>query len=243
MKAVILAGGFARRMGRLGIRTPKALLPIAGRPVIEHILERMQGLGIDKVFVSTNKRFEQEFSDWAAKTAAGLVIELVVEPAMEEGQKLGSIGGLQFLIEQKSIEEDILVVNGDNLFGSGLEGFISFYKAKKAFTFGVYDTRSIDEAQKMGVVLSDQSGQVMDFEEKPENPKSTLVSTGIYLFPRETLPLIKQYTDEGNSTDRMGDFLAWLMKRQALFSFRFDGIWFDIGSPETYGMAQMLFKA
>lgn len=238
MKALILAGGFARRMGGLGEGRPKALLGVAGKPVIEHILDKTEKLaGISDVSISTNKRFEGHFVEWMEKPPSKSGIRLIVEPHMEEGQKLGSIGALQFFIEREKINEDLLVINGDNLFGFSLRDLLDFYSEKKGFVFGVYDTKSIEEARKMGVVLSDQNGNVMDFEEKPERPKSTRVSTGIYVFPKEVLPLIKQYIDEGNNPDRMGDFLAWLMKRQEIYAFVFKEPWFDIGTPDTYRKA------
>jgi len=238
MKAVILAGGFAKRLGELGKNMPKALLPVADTPIIEHILRMIEPITqIDQIFISTNKRFEEHFKQWL-NGIDNSKIDLIVEPAMEEGQKLGSIGALQFLIEQKNIDDDLLVINGDNMFDLNLRDFINFYNERGSFSFCVYDTHNINEARKMGVVLLDQNDVVMDFEEKPENPKSTKVSTGIYIFPRNNLPMIKQYIDEGNTPDRPGDLLIWMMKKQKLNAFSFEGKWFDIGSTETYEQAQ-----
>jgi len=243
MKILILAGGFAKRMGEIAEKTPKALLEIGGKPVIEHILEKIATLdNVDEVFVSTNKKFEESFREWIGASNQGLNIDLVVEPVLDEGKKLGSIGALQYFIEKKHIDEDLFIINGDNIFRFDLSKLIKFYNEKRTFVFGVYNTRNINEAKKMGVVLSDQNGVVMDFEEKPENPKSTTVSTGIYMFPKALLPLIKQYLDEGNSPDRMGDLLIWLMKKQALHAFVFNEQWYDIGTEETYRLADKEFS-
>jgi len=240
MKVLVLAGGFARRMGKLGENTPKALLPVAGRPVIEHILDRVQPLSdAVKVSISTNKKFEKHFSGWLSGLDKD--VDLFVEPATKEGQKLGSIGALDFFVKQKGVEDDLLVINGDNLFEFRLDELVDFFKRKGTLVFGAYDTQSIDEARKMGVVQSDHGGLVLDFEEKPEKPKSTTVSTGIYLFPKGSLPLISQYISEGNSPDRMGDLLIWLKQRQPIHTFTFSGRWFDIGSPETYRKADEEF--
>jgi glucose-1-phosphate thymidylyltransferase len=242
MKVLILAGGFAKRMGELGQNTPKSLLSVAGKPVIEHILEKIDSLdGISGVTISTNKKFEEVFGKWFEGFQTSLSIDLIVEPALSEGQKLGSIGALKFFVDQKQIDEDLLVINGDNLFEFNLKNFVDFFKEKKTFVNGVYDTKSIDEARKLGVVLSDQDGKVMDFEEKPENPKSTTISTGIYVFPRATVQKINQYIEDGNSPDRMGDLLIWLMKQQSLHAFVFNEQWFDIGSPDTYMKAEKEF--
>jgi len=242
MKVLILAGGFAKRLGDIGKNTPKALLTVSGKPVIEHILERLEPLAdVDGVFVSTNKRFEEDFVSWTRGLRSPFDINLVIEPAMEEGQKLGSIGALQFFIEHAAIDDDLLVINGDNLFEFDMPAFVAFYREKGGFTFGVYDTKDPEEAKKMGVVLTDSTGRVVDFEEKPEHPKTTQVSTGIYAFPSRALPLIKEYISEGNSPDRLGDFLIWLMGRQPIYAFAFEGKWFDIGTPETYRLADEEF--
>jgi glucose-1-phosphate thymidylyltransferase len=241
MRVLILAGGFAKRMGDLGRNVPKSLLEVAGRPVIEHILDKIDQLdSVTGITVSTNKKFKDNFSEWLKDRDSGDTgskIDLLVEPAMEEGQKLGSIGALKFFVDQSQIEDDLLVINGDNLFEFNLRNFMDYYKEKSTIINGVFDTKSISEAQKLGVVLSDQNGLVMDFEEKPEKPKSTTVSTGIYLFPKSNVPLIRQYIEEGNSPDRMGDLLIWMMKSRPIHAFVFSEPWFDIGSPETYRKA------
>jgi glucose-1-phosphate thymidylyltransferase len=238
MKALILAGGFATRMGELGKDTPKPLLPVAGRAVIEHIIEKIEPLaGISEVFVSTNKKFEGHFTEWMKQQQGRLKLELVVEPAAGEGKKLGSMGALDFFINDRKIDDDLLVINGDNIFEDELGRFLDFCERKGAFVFGVHDTKSIEESRKMGVVLMDGKGRVTDFEEKPENPKSTLVSTGIYVIPRRLLRMVGQYVKEGNSTDRFGDFLIWLMGSHTLYALPFEGRWFDIGTPDTYRAA------
>lgn len=242
MKALILAGGFATRMGEFGKDLPKPLLPVAGRPVIEHILEKIEPLAvIGDVFISTNKKFEGHFSEWMSRLSTRLNTKLVVEPIMEEGQKLGSVGALNFFIKENKIDEDLLIINGDNLFKSGLNECLEFYGKRGTFVFGVYDTGSIDEARKLGVVICDQNRRVIDFEEKPKNPKGTQVSTGIYIMPRSVIPMIRNYIKEGNSADRMGDFLAWLMKRHEMHAFAISDKWFDIGTPDTYKKAKEEF--
>lgn len=244
MKVLILAGGFAKRMGKLGENTPKSLLPIAGKPVIEHILDKIRLLdNVTSISVSTNKKFEEHFNSWINESNSKNNIDLLVEPAMDEGQKLGSIGAVNYFVNQEHVDEDLLVINGDNLFEFDLAKFMNFQNERGTFAFGVYDTKSIDEARKLGVVLSDQNGLVMDFEEKPANPKSTTVSTGIYFFPKNVVPQIKQYIDEGNSADRMGDLLIWIRKSQDIHAFVFSEPWFDIGSPDTYKQAEEKFHA
>jgi glucose-1-phosphate thymidylyltransferase len=237
-----MCGGFAKRMAPIANGTPKALLPVAGKPVIQYIIDRLGPIGeVEKILISTNKRFEGQFRDFLSGCKPCKGMELVVEPALSEGEKLGSIGALRFLIERGGIDDDLMVINGDNLFKFGLRGFVDFYKARGGTVVGVYDVRKIDEAKKLGIVEIDKSKRIVGFEEKPEKPKSTLASTGIYIYPKNILKLILEYLKQGNSPDAPGYFLAWLYRRQPVYGFVFREQWFDIGSPETYREAEMGF--
>jgi glucose-1-phosphate thymidylyltransferase len=242
MKILILAGGFAKRMGKLGENTQKSMLPVAGKPVIEHILESIERTGASEVFVSTNKRFEGNFQNLISRWEPRIRVNLIVEPSMEEGQKLGSVGALDFFIKTMAVDDDIFEINGDNIFRSDLSKLMDFHQEKGTLVFGVYDTKSIEEARKMGVVSCDCTGKILDFQEKPENPKGTLVSTGIYIFPKALIPAVGDYITEGNNKDRMGDFLAWLMGRHNLHAIEIGDRWFDIGTPETYRRAEEEFR-
>jgi glucose-1-phosphate thymidylyltransferase len=243
MKAVILAGGFAKRLGALAENTPKPLLPIAGKPVIEYILRKIEAIkDIDMIYIQTNKKFEMHFSEELKKIKTKKEIKLVIEPAMEEREKIGAIGAWEFLIRKENINDDLLSVSGDNLFEFNLKKFIDFYKEKGTVVIGLYDVGRIEEARKLGIAQIDKNNRIIGFEEKPENPKSTLASTGIYIYPKEKLKLILKYLSEGNNPDAPGYFLMWLYKRETVHGFTFSEKWFDIGSIETYEEANRYYE-
>jgi len=242
MKCVLLCGGFAKRMKSLAENKPKALLPVAGKPVLQYILEKVELLDdVNKIFISTNKKFEGQFRNFLNIYRSEKKIILVVEPALSESEKLGSIGALRFLIEREKVDDDLFVINGDNLFEFSLERFMDFYKTKRSTLVGLYDVKTIEEAKKFGVVEIDENGRITGFEEKPENPKSTLASTGIYIYPKNVIKLILEYLAEGNNPDATGYFLAWLYKKQPVYGLVFRERWFDIGSPEIYRKADRKF--
>ena len=235
MDCVILCGGFARRMWPLTRERPKALLEVRGRPVLEHIMERLEGLeDIERVFISVNKRFENNFRTWLGKYSPKKHVELVVEPSLSEGEKLGSIGAWNFLIREKNLDGELLSISGDNLFDFDLRPLLDFYGNVGETVIGVFDVRELEEAGKFGIVELDKEKRLVGFEEKPEKPKGTLASTGIYIFPGEILKMILQYLEEGNSPDKAGFFLEWLYKVRPVFGFLFKGEWVDIGSLEAY---------
>jgi len=239
MKAVILAGGYAKRMWPLTKNTPKALLPIKGRPIIEYIIEKINAIeDIDKIFLSTNQKFENAFFNWKERYKSLKPIELVVEPSVSEYEKLGSVGALEFVINKKDIDDDLLIIAGDNLFEFDLLKFVDFYREKNSIILGVYDIKKFEDGKRFGVIELDRKEKITGFEEKPEKPKSTLISTAIYIIPKELLSLIKEYRESGKHLDKFGHFIEWLLKKREIFGFVFEEKWFDIGSFEAYKKAE-----
>lgn len=239
MDAVILVGGFARRMGALTAQFPKCLLEVAGKPIIQHTIEKLeQEKDIGRIFLSSNHRFLSHFAGFVDSHSFALPIRMVVENSRSESEKLGSVGALQFLLEQEEITGDLLVIGGDNLFRFPLAGFLAFYRQHRRPLIGLYDIGSRQEAQKFGVVSLDRAGRITAFVEKPARPASTLVSTAIYLLPQKSLPLIRHYIAGGNNPDALGYFISWLHRREHVMGYVFRDQWFDIGSVETYEQAK-----
>lgn len=240
MDAVVLCGGFAKRMWPLTRDTPKTLLQVMGRPVMEHIMEKLEGMDeIERIFISINRRFRDQFISWFMDYPTEKHVELVVEPSLSEGEKLGSIGAWEFLIREKKLGGDLLSVSGDNFFDFDLKSFLEFQKRVGGTAVGIYDVMDVEVARKkLGIVELDSNNKIVGFEEKPENPKGTLASTGIYMFPGEVLKLVLKYLEEGNSPDKAGMFLKWLYKIKPVYGFIFQGEWVDIGNMETYQRLQ-----
>lgn len=190
MDALVLCGGFATRLEPITFFIPKPLLPVGGRPIIDYIVDDMVDIGVDSLIFSTNRKFADQFEYWinhrkAAKLEGGS-IKLVVEPSVHNGEKFGAIKGINYTIDKAGINNDLLVVAGDNFYTFSLAELVSHFNKYRVPTVALYDVKSLEEAKKLGVV-SVQGDKVVSFEEKPEKPKSTLISTGIYIFPKEML--------------------------------------------------------
>jgi len=238
MKALILAGGFAKRMWPLTRDKPKCLLPVKGKPILEHVLKKIEPLeAVDQVFISTNSKFEKQFADFLQHYRSAKPVKLVVEPANLEKEKLGAVKGIDWAIQQEKIKDPLLVINGDNLFDSGLFGILMLYKKKKSPVVGLYDVKDRELAKKLGIAETDSDSRISGFEEKPEEPKSTLASTGIYVFTFPSLEKISEYL-KTNPGDRTGDFIKWLSQQERVYAYVLQGKWFDIGSIEEYERAE-----
>ncbi|MEM7819526.1 MAG: nucleotidyltransferase family protein [Candidatus Aenigmatarchaeota archaeon] len=243
MKAIVLAGGFAKRLWPLTKEQAKPLIDIGGKPVINYLIEKLLKLKeIDKIFISTNKKFEQDFIRWKEKY--NFNIKLVVEESRCEEEKLGAIGSINFLINKENINDDIIIVNGDNLFDEKFDfsDVINFFKEKNAPIVCGFDVKTKERARLFGTIIFDKNKKVIDFIEKPEKPKTTFISMGCYLFPKNYLNLFSIYLNEGNSKDAPGFFLQWLYKRYSLFVYPYNGDWFDIGDFNSLDAAREFIK-
>lgn len=243
MKTILLAGGYAKRLWPLTKDRPKSLLLVAGKPIIEYILDGMERIEeIEEIFLSTNLKFEINFKEWLEKYRNNKKIKLVIEETRGEEEKLGSIGALNFLIDHLGLKEDLLIIGGDNLFDFNLKELIDFYRKKKKTVLLLYDME--DKARvkgKYGVLEIDGDFKIINSEEKPDEPKSTLISTACYIFTKDDLMLIEDYLASGNNPDALGFFVSWLCKRSDLYGLIHRGLWFDIGSFDDYERANAIY--
>lgn len=245
MKLLILAAGYATRLHPLTLTQPKPLLPVAGKPMVDHVLDNLKDMaGLDRVLVVTNAKFASQFESWAeAKRSShpALGFTVVNDGSTGEADKLGAIGDLGLVLERERVDDDLVVVAGDNLFSQSLADFGVFCKTHDEVVLGVHDVGSIDQARKYGVVEVDVDGKITRFVEKPDHPQSTLVGIALYYYPRRTLGWIRQYLAEGNNPDQPGRLIQWIYPRQPVLSWRIPGVWYDIGSKETLEEANRLF--
>lgn len=244
MKVLILAAGYATRLYPLTLTQPKPLLPVAGKPMIEHVLDNLTAIGgIDLVCVVTNAKFAGQFRQWAGGYGprAHLDFKVINDGSTDDSNKLGAIGDLHLVLRQERVDDDLIVVAGDNLFSEKLGAFGEVIRRRNAPVLGVYDVGSLDQAKKYGVVKLDGEGRLVAFEEKPANPASTLIGIALYYYPRAALPLIHQYVAEGNNPDQPGRLVQWLYPKTPVYTWTVPGLWYDIGSKETLEEANRIF--
>jgi glucose-1-phosphate thymidylyltransferase len=245
MKVLILAAGYATRLYPLTLTRPKPLLPVAGQPMIEYVLDNLAPIGgIDRVYVVTNAKFAAQFQTWSDTYRASkskLDFTIVNDGSTDDSNKLGAIGDLHLVITREKIQDDLIVVAGDNLFSQSLEDFGRHCRKMNAPVLAVYDVGSLEEIKKYNSISLDAAGQITFFEEKPRQPTSTLTGIALYYYPKATLPLIRQYVAGGNNPDQPGRLVQWLYTRTPVFTWRVPGIWFDIGAKESLEEAGKIF--
>ena len=241
MKAIILAGGYATRLRPLTEDLSKCLLPIAGRPMVDWIVDRIEQVDeIEGVHVVTNSRFAQDFSQWA-RSRPGVTVH--DDGTSSNDDRLGAIGDVAFTLEQAAIDDDVLVIAGDNLFDFDLNEYVQFWRGRGvASAVAVHDVGDLRLASQYGIVGVDGDDLVVEFVEKPDDPSSTLAATATYIYHREHVPLVARYLAEGNAPDQSGSFFAWLRSREPVYAYRFSGTWLDIGDREQLLAADNMLR-
>ena len=245
MNVIVLAGGFARRMWPLTKEHPKHLLDVGGRPMLGYVLDKIMELDeITTIYISTNLKFREKFQDFIASLKPELRsrVELFIEDSRAEEEKLGSIGAMNYLIREKGLTGELIIIGGDNLFQFSLKDMVLFAREQKGDAIAVYDVGDLESARKYGIVTLDPDQRIVDFLEKPKSPPTTLAGTACYFFTAPTTALVAQYITEGQNADAMGHFISWLHKRRKVYGFCFDGFWFDIGSFESLEEANQHFR-
>jgi len=249
MKGIILAAGYATRLYPLTIDKAKPLLPVHGRPIIDYIVDEMNTIDdLSEITVISNHRFAAQFDEWAAgrnatSRAGEPAIVVLDDGTISEDDRLGAIGDIQFCIDKRQIDDDLLIIAGDNLFT---------YKLKDAWREfrQYYDDMVVacrlgenEDLRRYAIAELDNDGLVIDLEEKPEQPKTNIAVFATYFYRQASVPLIRQYLADGNKPDAPGNFPAWLYKRQKLRCYLFDGICIDIGTPESYAEVESIFPS
>jgi glucose-1-phosphate thymidylyltransferase len=241
VKCVILAAGYATRLYPLTLDRPKALLPVAGKPMLEHLLARLEEVPLEDVLVVTNSKFARAFEGWAAARGGG--VHVLDDGTRDDETRLGAIGDLDLAIREAGIDDDLLVLAGDNLFSESLAPFAEFGRSKGAPALGVYDVGDLDAIRRYNAIELDSDDRITFFEEKPERPRSTLTGIALYFYPRSSLGVVGEYLAEGNNPDQPGRLIQWLYPRAEVYAWRVPGRWYDVGSKETLAEADRAFAA
>ncbi|MBI3336917.1 NDP-sugar synthase [Candidatus Peregrinibacteria bacterium] len=226
MQCFILAGGFATRLWPLTEKRAKPLLPLAGKPLITYLIEKIpKDLPIT---VSTNAVFKDAFEKW--KKGMKRSVDILIEDTVQDDHKLGALGAVAQWIREKNIDDDVLLLTGDNYCGFSFEDFLHTFHG--ITLIAVYDIHKTDRAKLYGTVITNQN-TVTGFEEKPIQPKTTLINTGASVLPSHILPILTEWAI--SHPDNIGGIFEELLRRkQHIECFRFSEPWFDIGSFDTY---------
>jgi len=243
MKAIILAAGYATRLYPLTLNMPKALLPIGKKPIIDHIVAQMDTVEeLDEIYVVSNDKFAGHFEEWAKTVQSRVPVKVLNDGTTDDSNKRGAIGDISFVIEEMKIDDDLMVIAGDNFFTYSLKDYVAFFREKDRDCVCVKVWEDESQLSQFGIALLDWAGKVLDIEEKPAKPKSNTVVFAAYLYKKETVPMFQEYLAAGNKPDAPGNFPAWLYHKKEVYAYTFNGECYDIGTPESYHEVCEMYK-
>lgn len=241
MKCLILAAGYATRLYPLTENFPKPLLKVGEKTILDWLIDDIDTLGlVDEYVVISNHKFAHHFDAWAKEKSQKIT---VVDDGTESNEtRLGAVKDIQFAVEKLGLDDEMLVIAGDNVLDFSLTKFISYAKEKDTSCIMRYYEESEARLKKCGVVTVDDSDLVLDMTEKPECPASHWCCPPFYFYTKEDAKLVEKGIAAGCGTDAPGSYAAWLCKETKVHAMEMPGRRYDIGNLESYEKVQKEYK-
>lgn len=233
MKCLILAAGYATRLYPLTENFPKPLLEVGGKTILDWLVDDIDTAGlVDEYIVISNHKYAHHFDAWA-KTKPMKVI-VVDDGTSTNETRLGAVKDIQFAIDQLQLDDDMLVIAGDNVLNFSLTKFMAYAREKRTSCIMRYFEGEEKKLQKCGVVEIDGENRILSMEEKPAVPKSHWCCPPFYFYTREDARLVAKGIDAGCGTDAPGSYIAWLCTQTPVYAMEMPGKRFDVGNLESY---------
>ena len=241
MKCLILAAGYATRLYPLTENFPKPLLPVGGKAILDWLIEDIDTLGaVDEYVVISNHKFAHHFMEWCRGRKQKIT---VLDDGTETNEtRLGAVRDIQFAIDALGLDDDLLIIAGDNLLDFSLTRFISYAKEKGCSSIMRYYEPSVERLRKCGVCEVDSSDRIIRLTEKPTEPKSHWACPPFYFYTKEDAKLVKVGIDSGCGVDAPGSYIAWLCDRTVVYALEMPGNRYDIGNLESYKKVEEEYK-
>lgn len=245
MKNIVIAAGYATRLGELTRNFPKPLLKIGENTILGRMLDDIDQIPeIDEHIIITNHKFADIFREWAkdrGERLPGKPITIVDDGTETNETRLGAVCDLLFAMDKLQINDDLLVVAADNLLFFSFQEFVDFAKAKGTSCIMCHEQPSIEKLQRTGVVELDEHHRVLDMEEKPQVPKSHWAVPPFYIYLRQDLELVRHSVENGCGKDAPGNLAHYMVEHTVMHAWAMTSGRFDIGSIDTYEEAKRRF--
>lgn len=242
MKNIVIAAGYATRLGELTRNFPKPLLQIGSSTILGRMLDDIDRIpDIDEHIIITNHRFAHIFEDWASTQSYTKPVTIVDDGTSTNETRLGAVCDLLYAMEKLSIDDDLLVVAADNILMFSFQEFVDFARQKNSSCIMCHEQPSIERLQRTGVVLLDEDYKVLNMEEKPQVPKSTWAVPPFYIYLRKDLDLVRRSVENGCGKDAPGNLAHYMVDNTVMHAWPMSAGRFDIGSLDSYEEAKQLF--
>ncbi len=237
MKCLILAAGYATRLYPLTENFPKPLLEVKGKAILDWLIDDIDSIGmVDEYVVISNHKFVDHFEKWAQGKLQKVTV--VDDGTVSNETRLGAVRDIQFAIDRMAIDDDVLVIAGDNLLDFSLTKFIAYAEKKQTSCIMRYYEANSEKLKKCGVVSVDENDKIVDMVEKPAEPQSHWCCPPFYYYIRRDVKLVEKGIALGCGVDAPGSYMAWLCKQTSVYAMEMPGKRYDIGNLESYWRVQ-----
>ena len=241
MKCLILAAGYATRLYPLTENFPKPLLKVGEKTILDWLVDDIHSCGlVDEYVVISNHKYAHHFENWAREKRQKITV--VDDGTMSNETRLGAVKDIQFAIDALSLDDEMLVIAGDNVLDFSLTKFIRYAAEKKTSCIMRYYEPDGKRLTKCGVVEIDDTDRILSMEEKPAQPRSNWCCPPFYFYTREDARLISRGIEAGCGTDAPGSYIAWLSTQTPVNAMEMPGRRYDIGNLESYEAVQKEYK-
>ena len=241
MICLILAAGYATRLYPLTENFPKPLLKVGEKTILDHLTDDIYSGGkIEEFIVISNHKFAQHFEDWA-KTKE-YKITVVDDGTSTNETRLGAVRDIKFAIDKLNLNDDMLIIAGDNVLDFSLNKFVDYAESKNASAVMRYFEAEEKRLQKCGVLELDDADLIKGMEEKPQEPKSNWCCPPFYFYKKDDISRIGEAIADGCGVDAPGSLVSWMCKKSSVYAFEMPGSRYDIGNLESYKKVQEEYK-
>lgn len=235
MKNIVIAAGYATRLGELTRNFPKPLLKIGENTILGRMLDDIDRIDdIDEHVVVTNHRFADIFERWASEQHYSKPVTIVDDGTESNETRLGAVCDLLYAMDKLQIDDDLLVVAADNLLFFSFAEFVAFAKERQSSCIMCHEQPSIEKLQRTGVIVVDDRMKVLNMEEKPQVPKSHWAVPPFYIYLQKDLDLVRHSVENGCGKDAPGNLAHYMVEHTTMHAWPMSAGRFDIGSPDTY---------
>ena len=243
MKNIIIAAGYATRLYPLTENFPKPLLKVGDSTILDRMMADLDAIpDIEEHIVVTNHRFAPIFEEWKANSNYSKPITIIDDGTTDNDNRLGAVRDLLLALEERAVDDDIMVLAADNILDFPMKGFVDYFKEKGSSVIMCHHEPELRRLQRTGVIAVDDDMRVLEMQEKPEKPVSNWAVPPFYIYSRKDLPLIRECMEHGCEFDAPGNLAHYLTGVTTLHAWPMPGTRFDIGSMDSYREAQERFS-
>ena len=233
MKCLVLAVGYVPCLYPWTENFPSHLLEVKGKTILDWLIDDINTSGlIDQYIIISNHKFVHHFEKWAAGKSQSITV--LDDGTLTNETRLGAVKDIQFAIDELKLDDDLLIIAGDNVLDFSLVKFIQYAQEKKTSCIMRYFEPNLQRLQKSGVLVVENDGLVINMQKKPKEPKSTWCCPPFYFIAKKDIPLVNKAIATGCETDALDSFIVWLYKKVLVYAMRMPGQRYDIGTHESY---------